>query len=383
MMKLMAWAFRLLAALYRVVPVKNRVVFLSRQSSKMSLDYKLLIAYLKENYPQVPVEVCLSEPETKDKMAFITGTLSQLRYAATSRVCIVDGYVPAVCIPDKRPGCTVIQVWHALGAVKKFGYQSVGTVAGRSAQDADAARMHKNYDVVIAGGPGAAPVFAEAFGYAPEQVKALGLPRIDYLLGTDPEGLRAKAMQRIEEKNPGLFDGDKFTILYAPTLRKGPGYEGWLTKYVTDLASKCEGHDVRFIVAGHPLNNDFDASVMERFPFVHVVTGASTIDLLGLGDCVITDYSAVAFEAGLLGKAVYFYLPDDSEYRESPGLNIDPLMWFGDASSDDASQLMDAVLQRKGDGSFAEMNGKYFEGINGTCCKDLAALIVDAFENRD
>ncbi|MDR1184773.1 MAG: CDP-glycerol glycerophosphotransferase family protein, partial [Coriobacteriales bacterium] len=62
------------------------------------------------------------------------------------------------------------------------------------------------------------------------------------------------------------------------------------------------------------------------------------IDLLEIADYVITDYSAIAFEAALLRRKVLFYVPDIADYRLSPGLNIDmdelfPLITFGDVAS--------------------------------------------------
>ena len=56
-----------------------------------------------------------------------------------------------------------------------------------------------------------------------------------------------------------------------------------------------------------------------------VVHDTATIDALAVADYVVTDYSAVAFEALLASKKTYFYVPDIEEYRISPGLNVDPL----------------------------------------------------------
>lgn len=379
MMRLMASAFRLVAAILHLAPLERRVVLMSRQSSKPSLDFKILKAQLERSCPQVEVTMCLSEPELASKASFVAGTLRQLKAASTSQVIVADGYIPAVCIPRKRKGARVVQMWHALGAVKKFGYQSVDTPAGRSSKSAKAACMHENYDEIVAGSAGSLGYFAEAFGYDREAVRHLGLPRIDYLLDSSAQSERSKAMERIRKANP-VFGNGKPTILYAPTLRKGEGYEGWLSKAVADLASRCDGERFNFAVAAHPLNNHIDEGVLERLDHVTLVSGAATIDLLGLADCIITDYSAVALEAGILGKPVFFYVPDIDVYRVSPGLNVDPLESFPSISSADASQLMillDEHLDDKGhiavDSDFAAMIERDFKAVSDGLCTERIA----------
>ena len=44
---------------------------------------------------------------------------------ATAEVCIVDGYCIPVSVLHHRKELRVVQVWHALGAIKKFGRQAL------------------------------------------------------------------------------------------------------------------------------------------------------------------------------------------------------------------------------------------------------------------
>lgn len=386
MMKVMALCLRALAAILRVLPVKNRVAFLSRQSGNLSMDYRMLMDQLRADYPDLELCTCINEPETKDLVSFVFGTLSQLKVASTSKVVIVDGYVPAVCIPAKRPGVKVVQLWHALGAVKRFGYQAVDTPAGRSSAAASVACMHEKYDFIVAGGPGAVECFAEAFGYDPSVVRPLGLPRVDYLTDSAEDAPRKCVMERILASHPFLGNGCH-NVIYAPTLRKGPDYEQWLTDYVRDLASGFVdagvSDDINLIITGHPLDSGMNELLLQEFPFVKLVSGVSTIDLLGFGDCVVTDYSAVAFEAGLAGKGVYFYFPDADAYRQSPGLNIDPLEQFPAESSQDAAELCRRIAQNdfgsaaSTDAEFRAFMDKYFAGVGFGCTKNLATFIRD------
>lgn len=317
-----AGVIRAAACLLRIFPLHNRVAFLSRQSNKASLDYRLLIAELQTILNEDQIATCLIEPETKGMGSFILGTCKQLYYACTSRVVVIDDYVPAVSIPSKDGRVTVVQMWHALGAIKKFGYQCVGTSAGRSEAEARIGRMHKNYDWIIAGGESVVPAFTEAFNYPPATILPLGLPRIDYLLDPDPHSQRREKDRALRAQYPFLDNG-KRNVLYAPTLRKGSGYEGWFSQSVEAIAKHCN-NDVNLIIAGHPLDNGLDASLLVTYPVLHLIEGVATINLLESADVVISDYSAIIFEAALLHKHIELYMPDLEQYQQSPGLNIDP-----------------------------------------------------------
>ncbi|MBQ9954703.1 MAG: CDP-glycerol glycerophosphotransferase family protein [Eggerthellaceae bacterium] len=364
-MGLLAVVIRCLSALMSLFPLHDRVVFLSRQASTLSLDYRMLVDELRARLPRERVLICLAAPETQGVVRFAFNMLAQLWYSRTSKVCIVDGYSPVVSIPPARRGRTVIQLWHALGAVKKFGLQALDTPSGRTSKQAQVGCMHQKYDIIVAAGPGAAPAYAEAFGYAQDVVVATGLPRMDYLLDPAPCASRRQAAEKLAAAHP-FFEDSRRNVVYAPTFRKGTGDDAWLTRYLDGLARAFEGAGVNLIITGHPLQKGFDEELLTRYEHLCYVPGASTIDLLELADCVITDYSAVAFEAAIKGVGVYFYVPDIDEYRVSPGLNIDPVLAFGGVASTSAEDLAAKVMagfEGARDDAFDRFADAYFAGV--------------------
>lgn len=324
-MELVAWAVRVLYRLLCLLPQRRVIALLSRQSAR-PLDFALLEPELHRRFPDHEVRwCCVAEI---GRMS-VTLMLRQLWLAASAELCLVDGYVPAVSIP-RRHRCVVVQMWHAPGAIKKFGYQSLDTPAGRSSHAARALRMHRGYDAIVAGMPGAVPAFSEAFGVPAEKIWPLGLPRIDYLRSDDFAELRSRRFARAERavarafaNVPGASEAVR-TVLYAPTFRKGNADPDWLERSVDELRRALAGRDVRLLVAGHPLESGDEHTRSHGAPvaFIH---GVATIDLLHLADYVVSDYSTIAFEAGYAERPVIFYVPDIEEYRRSPGLNIDPL----------------------------------------------------------
>ena len=245
--------------------------------------------------------------------------------------------------------------------------------------------MHRGYDLVVAGMPGAVDALSEAFDVPTERIAPLGLPRIDYLRSPELAELRERRYARAESAVADAFGGggdSRLTVLYAPTFRKGNADALWLEHSVSDLRSALAvtGATARLMVASHPLETAEEHDEKDGVPvaFLH---GTPTIDLLHLADYVITDYSTVAFEAGYAERRALFYVPDIEEYRVSPGLNIDPLEELPTVSSVDAQALADIVVGNVpyDEGAFRAFMDENTQGVLGGSIDRIAdALAVMA-----
>lgn len=348
---LQAFAARIAAALtraafrvMRLFPQQEKIAFMSRQS-KRPLDFQLLEPALRERFSgHRIVWVCVPASCNLGFAAFAR----QLWHAATAQLCIVDGYVPAVSVCEGLHRAVCMQLWHALGAVKKFGCQSLGTSAGHDGEIARILRMHKGYDAVVAGLPGAAGSFACAFGCEADKVIPLGLPRVDYLrerrAATEEGRLGVLDLPPVLEHLCERRNRGSFAVLYAPTFRKGAAGGAFrLSDAVRGLRTALPvGADL--VVARHPLqSSEGRAERCGSCGFLGYLDGIPAIDALCCVDAVITDYSAIAFEAWLAGKKVFFYVPDIDAYRVSPGLNIDPLAEFSDVAFKHVADVTAAV----------------------------------------
>jgi CDP-ribitol ribitolphosphotransferase len=395
------WVIRALYAVFRRLPVKRsfaktpptakaRVAFLSRQSAKPSLDFVLLEAALRAELPDWNfVTSCYRD--TGNFLARILGTLRHLRLVATSRLCIVDGYTPAVSIPNLDPSTTVVQLWHALGTIKRFGWQAVGTSAGRTKAQAEQLKMHHNYTMVIAGGEGPRAAYAQAFGCPEDKIIPLGMPRMDYLLDNAPSCARRQHRNAILARYPQLNSG-RVNILFAPTLHK-KGNNGEMKRYLQELALHLSQDFFNLIIAFHPLNAQHDEREAAASSLVSSPDGGAPIisipqvqgiDLLAIADYVVTDYSAIAFEAALLRRKVLFCVPDIDTYRRSPGLNIDPEEQFPAITFRSIEALADFLrrdIQKRGAGtSFLRYCDKYLAhpaaGASARIARHLAATVT-------
>jgi CDP-ribitol ribitolphosphotransferase len=364
---------RAVFALLRRSPAPRRVAFLSRQGNEVSLDFELLEVALRARLPNWEFAHCCYR-DAGSTAERIKGTLRQLKLVASSRLCIVDGYTPAVSVPLLGKDTVVIQLWHALGAIKRFGWQAIGTPAGRTDVQARGLRMHRNYTAIIAGGEGAVVDFAQAFACSENRVAALGLPRMDYLLDDRLAQRRKDVAAAVITQCPALGTG-RVNILFAPTFRRGE-LRDEIERHAWELARRLSAERCNVIVTFHPfsgaegevISGADTASEQEVAPGAREAVVSSEqhaprlihiprvkgIDLLELADYVITDYSAIAFEAALLRKKVLFYVPDIEEYRLSPGLNIDPEQLFPLITFRDVAPLVEFLQRDVQAGDYAE-----------------------------
>ena len=405
-MRLAALVISGIFRIFSLFPQRRCIALLSRQSAR-PFDFELLEPALRRAFPDYKLVWCCVAHGGEMTVPLM---LKQLWYVATAEVCLVDGYVPAVSIPrgPRRSAC--IQLWHALGAIKKFGFQSLHTAAGRSPEAARAFSMHAGYGCIVAGLSGAVPAFAEAFGYPESAFLPLGLPRCDYLLRPEYAGMRAERSAALAAEIaalPAVGEGDasiahdgpaldeprgdqregvgadcttrtrtnRPVVLYAPTFRKNNANPAWLADAVCALDASLPA-EVALLISAHPL----DVEHLEGralTPRVRVVHGTATIDALAVADYVVTDYSAVAFEAMLASVKTYFYVPDIEEYRNSPGLNVDPLRDAPGISTADAEALAHLVADDLACGSYDRTCETAFARGYGID-PDPAACAVDA-----
>ena len=284
----------------------NRVVMISRQSNSMTLDFRLIKEEMLRNNSNMEVIILTKRLDNIKRHIISYGlfTLKQMFYIATSKVCVVDSYCIPVSILKHKKDLSVLQIWHSLGAIKEFGYQTLGKNSGREKELSIGMNMHKNYDAIISGSEAMTVFFAKAFNYDESCFLNFGLPRIDYLL---------KEKNRLKKKIYKVYPGlkNKPTIMYAPTFR---------TDNSTGLGKLIDDFNFdkyNLILKSHP-NQIIDVSLDK----VYKCPEFSALDLISVCDYVITDYSAIAIEASVLDVKLLYYVYDYEKYSEDNGLNI-------------------------------------------------------------
>ncbi len=336
---------------------RNRVFFLSRQTNHPPLNYNLLINYISKYDKNIEIRVsCKRVSEGLNKVIhsseknlrkWIPSLLKevgqcfdyyftlykQMYYMATSKVVITDGYnVLISCLKHKK--ITIIQMWHALAAIKKFGYQSIGLKDGMNPKMAKVLNMHANYDYVLSGSVAMKRPFSEAFNIAEDKVLPIGTPYIDYLLDVKVD------KRKIFHDYPELKNG-KPIILYSPTFRKN-GRDA-----IKEVIDGVDTSKYNLVVTLHALDvlkayNTNNGSVIVN-PKINYP------ELLKMADYVITDYSALMIEAAILKTNILLYVYDYEQYEEENGLNVNLFEELPGYASREIQDLMKIIDENKYD----------------------------------
>lgn len=365
---LLRWILNFIYFFMKLLPTnKNKVVFLSRQSNTPTEDFVFLEARLRELKPDIKTVMITKRADKGigDLCVFALQTLRSMYHLATASVCVLDSYWPAVSILRHKPSLAVVQIWHAMGKIKKSGYQSLDKGLGRSSMIAHEMRMHRNYDVIIAGGKAFNPFYCASFGVSESVLYNVGLPRMD-MLRENTEKCREQFYAAYPE-----LEGKKL-ILYAPTFRKGQILD---PKPIVD-AFDFNDHQ-QLIIKRHPNQRLNEENLGQALTCDEVPT--STV--LSVCDCVITDYSAITIEAAILKKPVYFYLFDLEDYLSRNGLNVLLSDEFPDSVFYEPRKLFDSIEHGSYDfDNYKRFCEKYLPDQSGRATDKIAALIIDCME---
>lgn len=343
---------------------KNKVTMLSRQSDNINLDFRLLKEEIEKN-GNIEIKVlCKMIPKNLwGKIKYCFYMIKCLYHIATSKVCIIDGYNIAISALKHKKNLEIIQIWHAMGAIKKFGYQVLGKEEGSNEKIAKIMKMHANYNLITCTSEETRKTYSEAFNTDINKIKVLGMPRIDYILGKNDE-INDK-ITKLYEEYPKLKE--KKNIVYVPTFRKDKTID------ISKIIENTDTEKYNLIIRLHPLDkNEVKGEYLVDKKY-------STSELIKVADYVITDYSAVAFEAATLDKPLFFYLYDIDEYEDTRGLNINLQEEMKNSTSKKIEDIIDIIENDTYD--YEELR-KFKEKYIQTADTDNTKRIVEYMENN-
>lgn len=355
-------SLRFLNIFFKPLSLKEKVTIISRQSDEPTLDIRILSEELVSDGHNTVVLTSTLKKTISGMVKYALHMISQMYHIATSKVVIIDGYCILVSILPKKEGQKVVQMWHALGAVKKFGWQNAENPDGNGKEVAEAMCMHRNYDYIFAPSKITGKFFAEAFRTPEDKIMNYGLPRIDYLQKEDPD-----LSEEIASCYPSVQK--KINVLYVPTFRKNAELD------LEKLISGFDFNTMNLIVKKHFLDKgdygwakEAGAIVDEEFSSMEWLKNCSKI---------ITDYSAIAFEAAVLNRDIYIYQPDKSDYQYKVGLNMDLSQEaISDYVCDSEAQLYEKLAQPYDKQSVIEFRNKYLSIDMQHCTEDICSFIA-------
>ena len=353
------YLLRFLYLFFKLFKTKDKVVFISRQSNKPSIDFQMLEKEIKKLNKNVKT-VMLTKKVKKTLIEVIKNTIMtfrQMYHLATSKICIIDGYNISVSVLNHKKDLKVFQIWHSLSAIKKFGYQSLNTEKAKKI--AKIMCMHKNYDYITTGSKEMTKYFKKAFNYSEKHFNEIGLPRIDYLIKNKNSFKKSIYKKYPEFKN-------KKVILYAPTFRDNNHYE------IDNLINSIDFNKYILIIKAHP-----NTKTEIESPNVYTCDEFKSLELLSITNYLITDYSAITVEAAALDIPIYLYTYDEEEYSKNPGINLNLEKDLPGCVYSDSNDLYKALDKNKYNlDIIAKYKKKYLVNSDGTITNKLATFIL-------
>ncbi len=288
----------------KVSKKKNRIMFVSERDVKITGNLKFIYEELQK-YDNISMEISTcnqSFPTTSFKHRI--KTYIQM---AQADVILLDAYFKKMNyfnITDQY----LIQVWHACGAFKTFGFSRLGKPGAPKLNDT----ANRKYDNAIVSSSSIIDCYAEAFGISNEKVLPLGVPRTDVFFDDD---YAKSAKEKFYNRYPNLEN--KKIILFAPTYRGGNRKNGY---YPINAFNPVElynelGDGYAIIMKHHFFVKDhFKIPNEYKDNIVDIDITEDINDLLFITDILISDYSSVVFEAALLDIPMLFYAFDLENY---------------------------------------------------------------------
>lgn len=334
----------------------KKITFVSLESDKLEGDFKLISKEL-EKYDEYKLNYVLVKFQKTlwGNLKYFFSCIQQLFVINSSKLVILD-YNNYVVSHFKRKGVKVLQLWHASGAIKKFGNETTRDYA------------ISNYDYVICNCDYFVKPFASAFNVEENQVFVTGIPKTDRLF-------KKSKIEKDREYMYSLFPQikDKKVILYAPTFR-GKIMHG-LGNSVIDLnkIEKALGDEYVILYKMHPLLSDL---ILEKSENVICCNGMSIKKLFSVSDYLISDYSAIIIDYSTFNKPMLFYTPDLEEYRKEVGFFIDYEKVMPGPICKNEDELINHLKKDEFDlEKIVKFRNKFFKYQDGKSCKRVVELI--------
>lgn len=295
----------------------NTIVFESFGGKNYSDSPKYIYEYMQKNYPKLNYIWVFNNP---DKNVIIgnaekvkKGTKEYYDAYSKAKFWVSNARLPLYL--NKKENQIYIQTWH-------------GTPLKRLANDMKVVRMpgtttanyKKNFyaetsrwDYLVSPNRYSTNIFKTAFWMDEERTWEIGYPRNDILVN------RSNDQEYINQIKKDLnLPEDKKVIMYAPTWRDDEFVKKG--QYLFDLKINLEnlqkelGENYVILLRMHYLiANALDLNGYEDFA-IDVSNYSDISELYLISDALITDYSSVMFDFGILKRPQYFFAYDIEKY---------------------------------------------------------------------
>ena len=296
---------KILFPLYKKQPNPELILFMTNKDDTLAGSFEPVYREIKRKNPNAKIKCYFKKSKRNFKEMN-----ELLKDVAQAKLIFLDDYYKQIYGLKTAKTTEVVQLWHAAGAFKKFGFSAIGSLDSNTIQFEE--RAHQNYSKVICSSDEIRPFYAEAFNVPKENVLPLGISRTDKLFDEDYIQM---IKQQFRQKHPE-FRGRKI-VTYAPTFRGGPKARQVFDNYFDMRRFRGNfSEEYVLIMKMHPSVKDGIIIYDDLVEDVFDMSEMDMNDLLLCTDVLITDYSSVIFDYSILKKPIIFYAYDLDEYMK-------------------------------------------------------------------
>ncbi|WP_303861946.1 CDP-glycerol glycerophosphotransferase family protein [Alkalibaculum bacchi] len=309
--------------LFRILPVNDKLIlFCSHKGQGFSCNPKALYNEMKYDERYKDFTFVWAFNNLKDN--HIDGAINvkynsvhYFYYLAISKYWFFNAKMPVYY--RKKSKQVYLQTWHGtplkrLAADIEPGDATTFYRSEMSWSDMVKSYMKdsQKYDYMISANGFSSQVFTSAFRLQSGVIIETGYPRNDILVNRSEEYVEELKDQYNIAKN-------KKVILYAPTWRDNTyDTKGYIFELKVDFNKWREALGDEYVVVYKPHYLIYNTKNKELpADFVYDASHCQDInDLYLMSDIMVTDYSSVFFDYGVLRRPVLFYMYDLEEYRD-------------------------------------------------------------------
>lgn len=314
------WVFQIVFSLFKLYPLKKQATFVASFGDNVLYT----ASALEKIHPDVPIVILKTSSCKLDFAGYPdwiilnfepTSPIHWLRsvfHLATSSHIFVDNYFGFLAAAPFRKEVARVQLWHAAGAVKKFGLKDPSIYYRTPRAQARFQKVYQQQTHVVVGSEKMSEIFQQSFGIPAERILRTGIPRTDFFFD---ELTQQIVESEIAYHYPVIRE--KHVILYAPTFRDDQMH---VSKLALDLEKMYQAFNEDYVLFLR-LHPAIQADWTNHYPdFIYDVSHFPDVNhLLMVTDILISDYSSIPFEFSLLQKPMIFFAYDLEEYSRTRG----------------------------------------------------------------
>lgn len=359
--------------IYRLLPIdNNKIVFATSTKGKTSGNFTFLLNEIKRKDSTYKIKKFLGYSNS------FLRNLSRYYHLATAKNIILESYYRPLYGLNLKKETNCIQIWHACGAFKKFGFSAIGS--GDSNSEEFEKNAHKFYTHVVVSSEITGNIYSEAFGVPKHKIYPLGVPRTDIFFN---QAKILKIKEQILSGYPNL--ANTINVLYAPTFRGNPSER---TRFSLPFSFEIfDGlpNSYRIIIKLHPVVNIENIKIPKKYQEKVIVLPSSqdVNEWMIFCDILMADYSSLIFEYALLNKPIVFYPYDLDKYFDERGFYFDYYSYTYGEVIKNQQEIVSAILNaKKIMNDFDEQRQSFLDKFMSECYGKSSQKIIDNIIHR-